>query len=78
MNLQQQQATDSAYAQAVENERAAWHDLQAEPPGSSRRAQAWARWSEAISRTNAAWRQLNTAQHGFERAPSEVPAQRPC
>ena len=64
MNLQQQQATDSAYAQAVENERAAWHDLQAEPPGSSRRAQAW--------------RQLNAAQHGFERAPSEVPAQRPC
>ncbi len=48
------------YAQAIEFEKSAWHALQAEAPGSNQRAQAWATWSEAISRTNHAWRQLSS------------------
>ena len=47
------------YAEAIEFEKSAWHALQAEAPGSHGRAQAWATWSEAISRTNQAWRQLS-------------------
>lgn len=47
------------YAEAIEYEKSAWHALQAEAPGSHNRAQAWAVWSEAISRTNQAWRQLS-------------------
>ena len=48
------------YAEAIEMEKFAWHALQAHAPGSSDRAQAWATWSEAISRTNKAWRQLSS------------------
>lgn len=47
------------YAQAIELEKSAWHALQAQAPGSCARAKAWAAWSEAISRTNTAWRQLS-------------------
>jgi ferric-dicitrate binding protein FerR (iron transport regulator) len=53
---------DSEYLDAVDDERAAWHALQAQPAGSAQRAGAWARWSDAISRTNAAWRRLSGAQ----------------
>jgi hypothetical protein len=48
------------YADAIEREKSAWHALQAHAPGSRDRAQAWAAWSEAISRTNKAWRQLSS------------------
>ena len=61
-----QENLDAQYAQAVEDEGAAWHSLQAQPPGSAHRAQAWARWSEAISKTNAAWRRLGGAQHSSQ------------
>lgn len=47
------------YAEAIELEKTAWHALQAQPPGSSGRAEAWATWSTAITRTNRAWRQLS-------------------
>jgi ferric-dicitrate binding protein FerR (iron transport regulator) len=60
--------SDTEYTQAVESERTAWQELQSQPLGSARRAQAWSRWSEAISRTNAAWRRLNSVQRSFDRA----------
>ncbi|MGZ5785234.1 MAG: hypothetical protein ACXWJM_04890 [Ramlibacter sp.] len=70
---------DTEYAHAVEDERAAWHDLQAQLPGSARRAQAWARWSEAISQTNAAWRRLNGAQRSSHRIATHAqPHRTPC
>jgi hypothetical protein len=47
------------YARAVEDERTAWQALQALPRGSARRAQAWTEWSQALSRTNQAWRRLS-------------------
>jgi ferric-dicitrate binding protein FerR (iron transport regulator) len=62
------QEPDTEYTQAVETERAAWHELQSQPVGSARRAQAWSRWSEAISLTNAAWRRLNSVQRPIDRA----------
>jgi hypothetical protein len=62
------QEPDTEYTQAVESERAAWHELQCQPLGNARRAQAWCRWSEAISRTNAAWRRLSSVQRSCDRA----------
>ena len=47
------------YADAIEFEKRAWEALQAQAPGSRERASAWANWSEAISSTNRAWRNLN-------------------
>lgn len=47
------------YVAAIELEKIAWHALQAQPPGTSARATAWAAWSAAITRTNRAWRQLS-------------------
>lgn len=69
---------DTDYANAVEDERIAWHNLQAEPPGSPRRAQARARWSEAISKTNAAWRRLSGAQRSSQDIATQSPSQRPA
>jgi len=69
---------DIDYTRAVEDERAAWHELQAEPPGSSRRAQAWARWSAAISKTNAAWRRLNGAHSSQHAATGGLPQRPAC
>ena len=60
---------DARYTTAVEDERAAWHHLQAQPPGSAARAAAWTRWSEAISNTNAAWRRLSGAQRSSQHSP---------
>lgn len=76
-NSGEKQMTDATqdlaahYADAIEFERTAWHALQAYAPGSRDRAQAWATWSEAISRTNHAWRQLSChtlskPRHGAE------------
>jgi hypothetical protein len=69
------------YADAIELERTAWHALQAHPPGSQRRTEAWAAWSEAISRTNRAWRELScqtwsTPRHGAEPSAGVFAAQR--
>jgi hypothetical protein len=47
------------YDRAVERESAAWQALQLQKPGSPDRAEAWQAWAQAISHTNAAWRQLN-------------------
>ncbi len=66
------------YAQAIEFEKSAWHALQAEAPGSCGRAQAWATWSEAISRTNHAWRQLSCQSAARPRPPGQPgPGARP-
>ncbi|MDB5883558.1 MAG: hypothetical protein JWP43_3436 [Ramlibacter sp.] len=69
---------DAQYASAVEYERAAWHDLQAQLPGTALRAQAWTRWSEAISKTNAAWRRLNGAQRSSQHSPMPAEPSRPA
>jgi ferric-dicitrate binding protein FerR (iron transport regulator) len=69
---------DAQYTSAVDDERAAWHHLQAQPPGSPCRAEAWTRWSEAISNTNAAWRRLNGAQHSSRQTPAHEEPQRRC
>ena len=47
------------YDRAVERESAAWQALQLHKPGSPGRAEAWLTWTQAISHTNAAWRELN-------------------
>jgi hypothetical protein len=48
-----------AYAESVDHERSAWQELQSHAPGSAERINAWKTWSEAISRTNDAWRRLS-------------------
>lgn len=53
------------YDDAVEFESAAWQALQVHEPGSAARAEAWATWAQAISRTNRAWRELNSRTHPF-------------
>lgn len=60
---------DVKYTSAVNDERAAWHHLQAQLPGTACRAEAWTRWAEAISKTNAAWRRLNGAQRSSQHSP---------
>jgi len=47
------------YESAVERESAAWQALQIHKPGSPARAEAWIAWTQAISQTNAAWREMN-------------------
>ena len=47
------------YDRAIERESSAWQALQLHKPGSAGRAEAWLTWTQAISQTNAAWRQLN-------------------
>jgi ferric-dicitrate binding protein FerR (iron transport regulator) len=47
------------YDRAVERECAAWEALQLHKPGSPGRAEAWLTWTQAISHTNSAWRELN-------------------
>jgi len=49
----------AAYAESVDHERSAWKELHAHAPGSPERIDAWRAWSEAISRTNDAWRRLS-------------------
>lgn len=46
------------YAQSVERERVARQAMESFPPGSTEREQACLEWSEAIKRTNRAWRCL--------------------
>ncbi|HWI77841.1 MAG TPA: hypothetical protein VNS31_01500 [Ramlibacter sp.] len=68
---------DALYTRAVEDERAAWNELQAQLPGTACRAQAWTRWSEAISKTNAAWRRLSGAQRSSQHMPLRAEPHRP-
>lgn len=68
------------YDHAVEFEREAWQALHAHEPGSAARAEAWATWSQAISDTNRAWRELNSRSASATRPepPSSVPGQYLC
>ena len=50
------------YSESVEREREAWQALQSVPPGSIGRARAWEAWSNAISLTITAWRQLSVGR----------------
>ena len=54
------------YERAVQRESAAWQALQLHATGSPGRAEAWLTWTQAISCTNAAWRELN--RRGLNRA----------
>jgi ferric-dicitrate binding protein FerR (iron transport regulator) len=69
---------EGLYTSAVEGERAAWHHLQAQLPGTASRAQAWLRWSEAISKTNAAWRRLNAPQRSSQHSPMHADPRHPA
>jgi hypothetical protein len=59
MKTHQPDELTTAYTASVERERVAWQALQSHAPGSVERAKAWDAWSEAIMRTNDAWRKLN-------------------
>lgn len=49
----------AAYAESVDHESCAWQELHSHLPGTPERIGAWKAWSEAISRTNDAWRRLS-------------------
>lgn len=61
MNTENTSNLAAQYAAAVQCERAAWQALQAQSPGSDGRTQAWSEWTEAIARTNTAWRRLSSS-----------------
>lgn len=64
-----------AYAHSVDLEREAWHELHSHAPGTPGRIGAWRAWSEAISRTNDAWRRLSARRFSkFDRAHSHANA----
>jgi hypothetical protein len=50
------------YDESVRREREARQALQSLPSGSPERRHAWDEWSEAIVRTNRAWRQLSASR----------------
>lgn len=63
----------TAYAASVDLERSAWQELQSHRPGTPGRIDAWKAWSEAIGRTNEAWRRLSARRfaesgHAIHRA----------
>src|SRR5687768_12912060 len=68
------------YADAVEFERMAWQELHAHEPGSPARAEAWATWTQAISDTNRAWRELSSRTYpsGQPARPATQPARYAC
>jgi ferric-dicitrate binding protein FerR (iron transport regulator) len=76
MVMQMNEEPECQYTSAVEDERTAWHHLQAQLPGTALRAEAWVRWSEAISKTNAAWRRLNGPQRSSQLRPMQAEPQR--
>lgn len=57
--MQSQDPLAAAYAESVDRERHAWQELHSHVPGTPERISAWRAWSEAISRTNDAWRRLS-------------------
>lgn len=63
---------EAQYAEAIRQERDALRALQAQEPGTEGNARAWQVWSEAITRTNHAWRELSS--HTLGRTPHPVPA----
>ena len=64
MESKRNDKTDLAvvYDESVRKEREARQALQALPPGSPDRARAWQAWSQAIVKTNQAWRQLSASR----------------
>jgi hypothetical protein len=62
MNIPASQDFAAEYAKAVQQERAARQALQSHAPGAPGRAQAWARWMDAIAQTNKVWRQLSASR----------------
>ena len=63
---------EAQYAEALQHERAALHALQAHESGTEDNGGAWQDWSEAISRTNEAWRELSS--HTLSRHTQLLPA----
>ncbi|HUR90143.1 MAG TPA: hypothetical protein VMZ74_13725 [Ramlibacter sp.] len=55
------------YDESVKRERAAWQALQSQPPGSPERELAWEAWSQAIVRTNLAWRHYTASRVSVQR-----------
>lgn len=55
---------EAIYAESVDREREAWAALHSLAPGTPQRASAWDAWSQAIMRTNQAWRKLSAARVG--------------
>lgn len=64
MNHEQFQDDDAAgdYQACVAREREAWDTMHQLPAGSEARTLAFLAWSEAISRTNQAWRRFNAGR----------------
>lgn len=60
MNEENTRSLESHYATALQQEKAALQALQGHEPGTDGSTRAWQAWSEAITRTNAAWRELNS------------------
>jgi hypothetical protein len=60
MTDEQTLSLEAVYAEALQLEREALHRLQAQEPGSGASTEAWQAWSEAITRTNRAWRDLSS------------------
>jgi len=60
------------YDESVETERAAWHELHSHAPGSDERARAWNVWSDAIVRTNHAWRRLSASRLSSPAQPARL------
>ncbi len=54
------------YDESVRHERDARQALQSLPPGSPERRRAWDAWSQAIVRTNRAWRQLSASRAAMQ------------
>ena len=52
----------AAYDESVRLERDAWQALHSHPPGTPGRELAWDAWSQAIVRTNHAWRKLSASR----------------
>jgi hypothetical protein len=71
MNEEQTPRLEAQYAEAIRLERDALHTLQAQRPGTTGNARAWQDWSEAIARTNRAWRELSS--HTLGRTVQVVP-----
>jgi hypothetical protein len=60
------------YDESVERERSAWHELHSHAPGSDERARAWNAWSDAIMRTNQAWRRLSASRLSSPAQPARL------
>lgn len=60
MNEENTRSLESRYATALQQEKTALQALQEHEPGTDGSARAWQAWSEAITRTNEAWRELNS------------------